>query len=369
MELLFDLSTHVARAIQGIALHRQLRGDSEFNERLLEHMSTGVITIGTDQRVSSMNRRAADILQLDVAAIVGQDLRALPSPLGDLLHETLMTGRARPAAEIQLAFRGLWLELSTYPVDGTHAKGAALVFDDLTAQKELAVQKLQAEQLELLTRVVARVADEIKNPLVSINTFIELIGERFDDADFRQQFSSVVGRDVRRLVQGLEKLSGLVTLGELHFTTVEVHSVVDDAVATVTANDETSSEAIQVQVTREEVPLSVKVDPGQLRKALGYLMWYLARHSQGRPSLLITVGRQADGTRSDTVRVVVASRTADVPVRELEGLFDPVRMVQEDLIDIGPAVSQRIVETLGGSLSMRRSRHEIGFVVRLPLAL
>src|SRR5439155_412527 len=80
--------------------------------------------------------------------------------------------------EIQLALRGLWLEVSTYPVRGEDGAplGAVLVFEDLTAQKELLTQKRQVEQTQLLTRVVARIADEIKNPLVSINTFIELIG-------------------------------------------------------------------------------------------------------------------------------------------------------------------------------------------------
>ena len=71
--------------------------------------------------------------------------------------------------------------------------GAVLVFEDLTAQRQLAQEKRSAEQLQLLTRVVARIADEIKNPLVSINAFMELIGERYDDATFRNQFSSVVG--------------------------------------------------------------------------------------------------------------------------------------------------------------------------------
>src|SRR2546422_4599715 len=92
--------------------------------------------------------------------------------------------------------------------------GAVLVFEDLTAQKELAAQRRQGEQTQLLTRVVARIADEIKNPLVSINTFIELIGERYDDPDFRKHFSSVVRRDVRRLVEVFEKLAALVTEGE-----------------------------------------------------------------------------------------------------------------------------------------------------------
>src|SRR5207249_616843 len=207
---------------------------------ILEHMSSGVITIGRDQRVGTMNRRAAEILDLPAQTVVGEDLRVLPSPLGDMLYDTLRSGRAVTGADLQLALRGLWLEVSTYPIRGDDPLplGAVLVFEDLTAQKELATQRRQVEQTQLLTRVVARIADEIKNPLVSINTFIELIGERYDDPDFRKHFSSVVRRDVRRLVEVFEKLAALVTEGELNFTTVDVHTVVDDVVAAIQVADD-----------------------------------------------------------------------------------------------------------------------------------
>src|SRR5207249_6572735 len=117
-----------------------------------------------------------------------------------------ISSRTVTRADLQLALRGLWLEVSTYPVGGHDPQplGAVLVFEDLTAQNELAAQRRQGEQTQLLTRVVARTADEIKNPLVPINYFIELIGQRYDDPDFRKHFSSVVRRDVRRLVEVFE---------------------------------------------------------------------------------------------------------------------------------------------------------------------
>jgi signal transduction histidine kinase len=49
-------------------------------------------------------------------------------------------------------------------------------------------------------------------------------------------------------------------------------------------------------------------------------------------------------------------------------VFDPVQMVQESLIDVGPAVSQRLVEAVGGQLAVRQGRHELHFLVTLPLA-
>ena len=113
----------------------------------------------------------------------------------------------------------------------------------------------------------------------------------------------------------------------------------------------------------------MKVDPTQLRKAFAYLIWYLGHHSSDPAAVSLSVGRRAEGDGPDDVRIVVGSRTAAVTTREGDRLFDPVRMVQESLIDIGPAVSQRIVEALGGRLELRQGRHDVAFVMRLPAAV
>jgi PAS domain S-box-containing protein len=370
-ETLFDLAAHLATAIRDISLHNRLAREKEFTGRILEHMSSGVITIGRDERIGTLNRRAAEILGLAPHAVVGEDLRLLPSPLGDMLYDTLRSGRTTTRVELQLALRGLWLEVSTYPVRGDDAAplGAVLVFEDVTAQKELLAQKRQGDQLQLLTRVVARIADEIKNPLVSINTFVDLIGERFDDPDFRKHFTSVVRRDVRRLVQVFEKLAALVTEGELHFSTVDAHTVIEDVVTAIELTEEGPGKPFQIEVARDTGPQPVRVDPGQLRKALTYLVRYLTHNSPADSARVsVTVGAHAESDGRESVRILVSSRTASVPPDRLHDLFDPVRMVQESLIDVGPAVSQRLVEALGGQLRFRQGRHELAFLVTLPRA-
>ncbi len=371
VEILFDLASHLATAIRDVGLHHQLHHEKEFTERILAHMSSGVVTIGRDERVGTINRRAEEVLGLRAAEVVGQDLRVLPSPLGDMLFETLAHGRARPATEIQLPGRNLWLEVSTYPIRGdeTAALGAVLVLDDRTAQKELAARKRQAEEFQLLARVVARIADEIKNPLVSISTFVELIEERFDDPDFRKRFSSVVRRDARRLVQVFEKLAGLVSEGELHCTTVDLHEVLDDVVTTVQLSDDALGKRLQLDVERAEEAHPVKVDAAQLRKALSYLIWFLTHNSpveEARVSL--AVSRHAERGEPEGVRILIASRTASVAPEKLTRLFDPVQMVQESLIDVGPAVSQRLIEAQGGRLQVRQGRQDVAFQVTLPHA-
>jgi PAS domain S-box-containing protein len=369
MQTLFDLAAHLATVLRDITLHHQLAREKEFSERILSHMSSGVVTIGDDQTVGTLNRRAEEILELSASTVVGQDLRLLPSPLGDMLYDTLASGRPVARTEIQLALRRLWLEVSTYAIRGEDGQplGAVLVFEDLTAQKELAAQRREADQFQLLTRVVARIADEIKNPLVSINTFIELIGERYDDPDFRRHFSSVVRRDVRRLVEVFEKLAGLVTEGELNFAVVDAREVVGQLVDAIDLADEAAGKHLHLDVVPEATPQLVKVDAVQLRKALSYLIRYLTHNSPTEQAkVALSVGRQEDTEGNSDVRIMVGSRTATVTPEKLQRLFDPVQMVQESLIDVGPAVSQRLVEALGGQLRLRQTRHELAFLVTLP---
>jgi signal transduction histidine kinase len=368
LETLFDLATQLATGIRDVTLHHQLAAEKEFTERILSHMSSGVVSIGRDHRIGILNRRAEEILGLSAQTTLGQDLRVLPSPLGDLLFDTLSSGRAIPRTELQLAFNRLWLEASTYVVRGDEPLplGAVMVFEDLTAQKELQAKTREAEQVQLLTRVVARIADEIKNPLVSINTFVELIGERYDDPEFRRHFSEIVRRDVRRLVDILEKLAGLVTEGELNFSVVDAQDVVAQVVAASGLDDEETDRHADLELSPATEPHPIKVDPAQLGKALTYLVRYLAwSSSEARARVALSVGREDVG---GSVRIMVASRTARISPERLQRLFDPVQMVQESLVDVGPAVSQRLVEALGGRLELREGRHQVAFVVTLPSA-
>lgn len=380
-EIIYSLASHLATAIRDIRVHHLLEYQKQFTERILAHMSNGVITIGPDERVVIMNRRAEEILAMSAQDALNRDLRVLPSPLGDLLFETLTRGRAIHREEVQLALRALPLEVSTYPVtgDGASPLGAVLVFEDLTQQRQAARERREAEQLELLTRVVARIADEIKNPLVSIRTFMELLEERYDDAGFRNHFAAVVGRDVRRLVQMFEKLAALVNEGDYKLEVVDARLAVEECLMELGAQavpaagaearlltfvDESTQKHVSATYSYEGRTFLVRGDRAMLKKAIAYLVWYLLRKTSSQDAKLSVSVSRLD--KEDRVRITVASRTADVRADELHRIFDPIQVVQENLIDVGPCVSQRIIEAQGGRLEARQGRAEVAFTAQLP---
>jgi nitrogen-specific signal transduction histidine kinase len=329
-----------------------------------------------------MNRRAEEILGMAARDVLNRDLRALPSPLGDLLYETLSRGRSVTRSEIQLALRSLPLEVSTYPVmgEGTAPLGAVLVFEDLTARRQLATERRAAEQLQLLTRVVARIADEIKNPLVSINAFMELLGERYDDVSFRHHFTAVVGRDVRRLVQMFDKLAALVNEGDYKRDVVDMRTAIEEALIEMgvprmpaapadahllTFTDESTQKQVTVNFSHEGGVFLVKGDRGMLKKAVAYLIWYLLHKTPGQEARIAVALSHA--AAAEPLKITVASRTAEVKPDELRAIFDPIQVVQESLIDVGPCVSQRIFEAHGGHLDIKQGRADVSFTATLPV--
>ena len=171
-------------------------------------MSSGVITIGTDEKIRIYNHRAVEILEKPAAEVIDEDLRHLPSPLGDLLYETLAQGVTYQKHEVTLSVGKRLLEVNTYQIfdEHRHVAGSALVFEDLTAQKQLYEERRRADQLDFLNKFVGRMAHEIKNPLVSIKTFVELLEYQYDDPELRDQFFHIVKYDVQSLDRITEKL-------------------------------------------------------------------------------------------------------------------------------------------------------------------
>jgi two-component system response regulator PilR (NtrC family) len=54
--------------------------------------------------------------------------------------------------------------------------------------------------------LITELAHELKNPMVTIKTFAQLLGERFDDPTFRGHFRDTVGNDIERMNDLLEAL-------------------------------------------------------------------------------------------------------------------------------------------------------------------
>ena len=75
--------------------------------------------------------------------------------------------------------------------------------------------------------LVTELAHEIKNPLVAIKTFTQLLPERFDDEEFREQFYRTAGESVDRIDQLIEKILSSARFSRPTLTQVNLHDLLE----------------------------------------------------------------------------------------------------------------------------------------------
>jgi signal transduction histidine kinase len=85
----------------------------------------------------------------------------------------------------------------------SHSMSTHLALDRL-GRLDDAVQQL--DRLASLGGLVSEIVHEIRNPLVSVKTFLQLLPDRLDDPEFHQDFRGVVNDEVQRLERMLDDL-------------------------------------------------------------------------------------------------------------------------------------------------------------------
>jgi nitrogen-specific signal transduction histidine kinase len=385
LEILFSLASQVAIGIQDIHLYEEFQYQKTFIENILTHMSSGVITIGLDEKIRIYNHRAAEILEKPASDILNEDLRNLPSPLGDLLYETFAHGVAYQKHEVVLSAGRRPLEVSTYQIFDEHRRiaGSVLVFEDLTTQKQLYEQRRRIDQLDFLNKFVGRMAHEIKNPLVSIKTFVELLEYQYDDPELREQFFNIVKYDVQNLDSVTEKLFNFASKQSYRFEYADINSSIYRSTSAIISSkkfsqryqktqeenfDEFHPNISNIQFTNaDNLPL-VKFDREQFENAVTYILIYIMHNMKGHDSIYIHSKLEHDHDQ-ESILVTVNGKISLLTTEELRQLFDPFSTEQSTLIDVGPCVARKIIDEHGGTLEVRQDKKgQITFAITLPVS-
>ena len=76
-------------------------------------------------------------------------------------------------------------------------------------------------------RLARSLSHEIRNPLVSIRTFTELLPEHYADESFRERFTELVGRDVAHIDEVVDRLARAASQEKLEATPVDVSALIE----------------------------------------------------------------------------------------------------------------------------------------------
>jgi signal transduction histidine kinase len=237
---------------------------------------------------------------------------------------------------------------------------AAALAADRLAQLDAEVRRL--DRLAALGGLVAEIVHEIRNPLVSVKTFLQLLPERESDPEFRESFLEVASEEVRRIERLLDAV--------LQHGRPAPPARAD---ATTSARDAFESVAQLVGYRATERGVSFEVDvEGELpdiriaSDALRQVVLNLCLNAIDATPSGGCVRLRAHGSREHVV-ITVEDEGPGIPSELASRIFEPFTSTKEDRPGgLGLAITRRIVEEADGTIEVSgRPQGGSAFTLRL----
>jgi len=142
-----------------------------------------------------------------------------------------------------------------------------------------------------LNVMIHELAHELKNPMVTIKTFAQLLEDRYQDENFRARFQDVVGGDIERMDDLLEVMIEFAAFSQPHMTNVpleeKLRTVLGDA------SGECAKRQTSIKWKRNGFGRDIRTDEAQLRYVLKNTL--LAVFSQAKIGSEIEVDIEQQG--------------------------------------------------------------------------
>jgi signal transduction histidine kinase len=370
IELLSTLANQAAIAVKNAQLYRQVVLVNEYIENILLAMDSGVITVNALGSVALVNSTAARLMGTSTPLLLSMTLERLPRCLSGPLQAALSDGQPRSQVEGILEAEGdrripVVCSTSALRDDQNNIVGALVVFSDLSQVKALESEKRRAERLTAFGALVSGIAHEIKNPLVAIRTFAELLPDRFTDTDFREDFSKVVLTEIDRIDDLVGRLRSLAVPSIQQPTPVDIREPIAETLALLRGK----LEQTQTSVVRDFVDVSplVGVDSAQL-KQLFLNLFLNAIEAMGKGGELTVRVRRRNILAESWVTVEVLDTGPGIPEAMRNQIFDPFFTTKPRGSGLGLAISRGITDAHRGTIRADANRKGAGacIIVEFP---
>lgn len=267
----------------------------------------------------------------------------VPLRVGNRLFGFIALGRRAGLA----AFSALDLEiLDALGAETSISLENARLYSELKQSQDII---RRADRSSAMGTLAAGIAHEIRNPLVSIQTFFQLAPDRLHDEEFSTTFLETAASEVRRISNLINELLAFARSPTTEFGPTDLGEVVRGAFVLLSAEARKHRLSLSSHL-QPDVP-AVLGNFEQLRQVLINLLFNAIQASNPGGSIVVSVRRsQYDGIGFGQLEV--RDTGSGIPADNIDRLFDPFFTTKATGTGLGLSIVQRIVEEHGGRISV-----------------
>ncbi len=340
---------------------RQLQKEHDYLDVVLEHLSSGVVTLDGNMIIRRINTAASQILGQSMQNQVGlsfeeacRNLERL-QPFVDALSPWLAAPEQDWQAEVVLASdqgrQVLVCRGAGLPKDSVHQQGHVLVFEDVT-------DVVQAEHDAAWSEVARRLAHEIKNPLTPIQLSAERLNRKLDGklepdlADFLERMTRTIIQQVDTLKAMVNAFSEYAKAPMLAKRPVDLNQLVAEVVELYQDNPG----QVRLVLQQGRLPL-IMLDPHRMRQLVVNLvknaLEAIGEQPPGGGEIRINTFLDRGMESGEQAVLTLQDNGPGIPEHLLPHLFEPYVTSKHKGTGLGLAIVKKIVEEHDGSLGAR----------------
>jgi signal transduction histidine kinase len=227
-------------------------------------------------------------------------------------------------------------------------QGVLVVLNNITRIRRLEAEIRRREEESAIGILAAQTAHEIKNPLVTLRTFAELLPTQYDDPDFRTNFAPLVGREVSRINDTVQALLQFARPVEPEFQTVDAHESLQQVFQA--ASTRNKGQPIRFAIDLSAPDDRVRVDPRLLSLAVDNLLVNAVEATREGQISLRTFNLESE--EGPLFCVEVEDSGHGIEPSKIKEVFRPFFTTKPDGSGLGLPQTQRIIIALGGFITL-----------------
>ncbi len=251
--------------------------------------------------------------------------------------------------------------LDTLGAEASVALENARLYEELKKSQEI-IQR--ADRLSALGTLAAGIAHEVRNPLVSIQTFFQLAPDRRHDEEFFTSFLAMAADEVKRITHLINELLAFARSPARSPRPLDLNELIERVVSLLDPEARKYKVVIERALT-PDTPL-VHADEDQMKQILINLVLNGIQACKAGGTVSIRTARAERGG-APCARLEVADTGVGIASDQLDHIFVPFFTTKEKGTGLGLAIVHQLVSEHGGHIEVS-SQEGVGATFSIDLA-
>jgi PAS domain S-box-containing protein len=376
MDVLKGFTDQIASAIENARLYEDIARTEQELENIFESISDLVFINDSDYLIMKINKAVASKIGRPKEEIIGKKcyeiFHGMHSPW-DLCphHKTILTKKPFVGEVDDPNLGGTYLISSSPLFDKTgDLTGTVHIARDVSEIKKLKEKFIAVERMAALGEMAAKVAHEIRNPLLSIGGFARRLEKRLDKE--MKEHAKIIVDEVTRLESILNNILNFVKSSITERHEVMASDLVNDI---FTLLEPAVRERGNVLVVEVEQPILLIVNYDRLKEAILNLISN-ANFATENGTIKIKVHSVSTFSEPDLLGHEAENREAVIEIsdtgsgireEDIDRIFDPFFTTRPTGTGLGLSITKRIIEEHGGWIEVEsKAGHGTIFRIYIP---